>query len=78
MVSFKQYWMDYQVDQWIHPMNIQWVSGRSDSTIHTILDGLSCGPMDTPNEYTVGIRLIRRYHPLNIGWIFRQTNVYAQ
>jgi len=24
--------------------------------------------MDTPNEYSVDIWLIRRYHPANIGW----------
>jgi len=34
--------------------------------------------MDTPNEYSVGIRLIRQYHPLNIGWTVRQTNGYTQ
>jgi hypothetical protein len=27
--------------------------------------------MDTPNEYSVGIRLIRQYHPDNIGWTVR-------
>jgi hypothetical protein len=59
--------MNYQADQWIHPMNIQWVSGLSDSIIQTILNGLSGGPMDTPNEYSVSIRLIRLDHPDNIG-----------
>jgi len=42
---------------------------------HSILDGLSGGPIDTSNEYLMGIRLIRRYHPLNI---VRRTNGYTQ
>jgi len=57
-----QYWMDCQADQWIHPMNIRWVSGISDGITHSILDGLSGGPMNTPNEYSVGIRPIQLYH----------------
>jgi len=59
-------------------MNIQRVSGESDGIIQTILDGLSGRPMDTPNEYSVGIRPIRQYHPHNIGWTVMQTNGYTQ
>ena len=70
--------MECQADQWIHSMNIQWVSGWSDSIIQTILNGLSGVPMDTPNEYSVGIRLIRLDHPDNIGWAVSLTNGYTQ
>ena len=38
--SSRQYWMGCQPDQWIHPMNIQWVSGWSDQTVQVILDSL--------------------------------------
>ena len=34
--------------------------------------------MDTPNEYSVRIRLIRRYRPHNIGWAVRLTDGYTQ
>jgi hypothetical protein len=77
-VSSRQYWMDCQAYQWIHPMNIQCLSGWFDWTIQTILDGLSAWPMDTPNKYSVGIRLIRQYHPDNIEWTVRRPNGYTQ
>jgi len=54
--------MDFQADQCIHPMNIWWVSGLSNGITHLILDGLSGGPMDTPNKYSVSIRPIQQYH----------------
>jgi len=34
--------------------------------------------MDTPSEYSVGIRLIRRYHPVNIEWAVRLTDGYTE
>jgi len=48
-------------------MTIRWVSGESDGIIPTILDRLSGGPKDTPNEYSVGIWQIQQYHLDNIG-----------
>ena len=59
-------------------MNIQWVSGRSDSITWTILEALSGGPMDTPSEYSVGIRPIRQYYLDNIGCTIRLTNRYTE
>jgi len=34
--------------------------------------------MDTPSEYSVRIRLIRRYRRHNIGWAVRLTYTYPQ
>jgi hypothetical protein len=34
--------------------------------------------MDTPNEYSVCIRLIRQYRSDNIGWAVRLTDGYTQ
>jgi hypothetical protein len=59
-------------------MNIPWASGWSDSTTQKIFDGLSAWPIDRPDEYSVCIRLVRRYHPDNIGWIVSLTDRYTQ
>jgi len=34
--------------------------------------------MDTPSEYSVGIHVIRWYHPVNIGWAVHLINGYTQ